>query len=787
MARFLSNSITHIHPVQGMCDCLTPREGFRVKPRFISVAVASCFLAGAAFANPTGPSVVNGNATIVRNGNLLQITNTPNAILNWQSFSIGANEITRFVQQSASSAVLNRVVTQSPSTILGTLQSNGRVFIVNPNGILFGAGAKVDLAGLVATTLGLSDADFLAGRMRLADGLGASVVNHGNITTGAGGNVYLVGSAVTNNGIITSPQGEVILAAGNRVELVNPGTPNLRVEIAAADNQAINLGQILSDAGRVGIYAGLINNAGSIRADGAVSEGGRILLKATKSATLGSTSVLSAQGQGGGEIKVLAGERVQVAGRLDASAPSGGDGGFIETSASKVHVDSDTIVTTTARQGKTGTWLIDPTDYLIQFSGGDISGAVLGSNLDSNNIVITSDQGTVQTAGNGDILVFDQITWTAPNSLTLLAKRNVELTSSISGGGDLVFLAGWNGDLQSPAVTSGIGDITSSSNSVTTGGNVRLEAGRDIHLVSSVVRASNSALSGNRIAQLVAGRSINLTNPDGTTVEVMANAGQGGNGTVVLQAGTGSISLDGATIQADGGGTASVNGGAAGVALNAGSGITLNNSSVSAIGAGGISGGSGTATFVAGSGITISGSTVSASGGGASSGAGGDATVILSAGGDIALASSVRANSGAGNTAAGTAKIFLAFLTPAGTFSVNGVPGAIVDPSLGSEGFFVDELPAILDVNFLVTNPSVAPVVPSPPTVTPNVPSPTVTPNVPSPSVTPSAPGSSDAPAFNDVLVATMNQQASVLTDLLKVAEIGVTDQNSQKKLSVCN
>jgi hypothetical protein len=67
------------------------------------------------------------------------------------------------------------------------------------------------------------------------------------------------------------------------------------------------------------------------------------------------------------------------------------------------------------------------------------------------------------------------------------------------------------------------------------------------------------------------------------------------------------------------------------------------------------------------------------------------------------------------------------------------------------------------------------------------VPSPTVTPNVPSPSVTPSAPGSSDAPAFNDVLVATMNQQASVLTDLLKVAEIGVTDQNSQKKLSVCN
>jgi len=653
-----------------------------VKPRLISVAIAACFLAGAAFANPTGPSVVNGSATIVQNGNLLQITNTPNAILNWQSFSIGANEITRFVQQSASSAVLNRVVTQSPSTILGTLQSNGRVFIVNPNGILFGAGAKVDLAGLVATTLSLSDADFLAGRMRFADGLGASVVNQGNITTRAGGNVYLIGSAVTNSGIITSPHGEVMLAAGNRVELVNPGTPNLRVEIAAADNQAINLGQILSDAGRVGIYAGLINNYGSIRADGAVSEGGRILLRATKSATLESTSVLSAQGQGGGRIDVLAGDSVQVAGRLDASAPHGGDGGFIETSAKKVHVDAGSVITTTALKGRTGTWLIDPNDFVIAVQGGDITGAELSGNLSTTSVIITSDFISLTPVpdpnGFGDILVNDSVTWTTPTSLTLLAKRNVELGNRISGGGDLVFLAGWNGDLNSPVVTSGIGDITSSLNSVTTGGNVFFEAGRDIRLVSSVAGAGSGALSGNRIAQLVAG---------------------------------GSISLDGATIMADGGGSASVIGGAAGVTLNAGGGIALNNSTVSAVGAGGLSGGSGTATFVAGSGITISGSTVSARGGGGSSGAGGNATVTLSAGGDIALASSVNANSEAGRTAAGTAQIILKFLTPTGNFSVNGVPGAIVDTSSGrsGEGFFVDDLRAILGVNVFVTIPSVPP------------------------------------------------------------------------------
>ena len=176
--------------------------------KLITMAVAACFASGPALANPTGPTVVNGTVNIQQTGNLLQITNSPSSIINWQSFSIGANEITRFLQQSNSSAVLNRVTTQNPSSILGALQSNGRVFLINPSGILFGAGSQVDVAGMVASTLNLSDTDFLAGRMRFTDGLGAgSVVNQGNITTPAGGNVYLVGSAVTNSGLITSPQG----------------------------------------------------------------------------------------------------------------------------------------------------------------------------------------------------------------------------------------------------------------------------------------------------------------------------------------------------------------------------------------------------------------------------------------------------------------------------------------------------------------------------------------------------------------------------------------------------
>jgi hypothetical protein len=310
-------------------------------------------------------------------------------------------------------------------------------------------------------------------------------------------------------------------------------------------------------------------------------------------------------------------------------------------------------------------------------------------------------------------------------------------------------LAGWNGDLQSPLVTSGIGDITSSFDSIATKGNVRFEAGRDILLGASAVVAGIGAVDAlSKTAQLIAGRNISLTDPDGGA-SVQANGNNGSSASVILRATTGSITMEGSDVLAAGGAIASFNGGAAGVMLSAGSAITLNNSIVSAVGAAGINGGSSTATLSAGSGITISGSTVSASGGGASMGAGGNATVTLNSGGDISLASSVNALAGAGSPA-GTARIFLTFLTTTGNYFVNGVPGAIVDTSMGrvGEGFFVDGLPAILDVNLFVTK---------------------------------------GPPAFTDVLVATMNQQADVLADQLKAGDTGESKDKDKKKLPFCS
>lgn len=271
-------------------------------------------VSAAAHANPTAPVVVNGTATFSQAGNLLNVTNSPNAIINWGSFSIAAGELTRFIQQSSSSAVLNRVSGADPSSILGALQSNGRVFLLNPNGIVFGAGAQINVAGLVASTLALSDADFIAGRMRFTAVANAgTVVNQGAINAASGGQVYLVGSGVTNGGVITAPSGEIVLAAGNSVELVDPGTPNLRVEIVASDNEARNLEQIAAASGRVGIYAGLIRDGGSINADRAVSgSDGRIMLKAGGDMTLGEVNFSAA----GGTIIMQAGGNISISGTL---------------------------------------------------------------------------------------------------------------------------------------------------------------------------------------------------------------------------------------------------------------------------------------------------------------------------------------------------------------------------------------------------------------------------------------------------------------------------------------
>ena len=186
----------------------------------ISVSVlATCLsfgLSNQLQANPSGATVVHGSASFSQpNTNSLHITNTPGAIINWQQFGVGANEVTKFIQQSSSSAVLNRITGQNPSQILGSLQSNGRVFLINPNGIVFGRNSVIDTAGLIASTLNISNNDFINNKLRFEDlANSAEILNQGFIHTSNKGEVVLIAPTVTNEGSIDVEDGKILLAAG---------------------------------------------------------------------------------------------------------------------------------------------------------------------------------------------------------------------------------------------------------------------------------------------------------------------------------------------------------------------------------------------------------------------------------------------------------------------------------------------------------------------------------------------------------------------------------------------
>ncbi|WP_306482261.1 filamentous hemagglutinin N-terminal domain-containing protein [Limnobacter sp.] len=299
---------------------------FRRKAVALGVAMA---IASSTYANPTGMSVVAGQATAQTIGNLMQITNTPGAILNWQQFNIDVGQTTQFVQQNAASQVFNRVTGGDVSQILGTLQSNGQVFLINPAGVFFGQGAVVDTAGFLASTLAASDTDLLNGHLRFNDSAGTAgnIVNQGSLTTHSGGSIVLLAPSIENSGIIHA-DGEVLLAAGHSVTIVDMRHPTIGLTVASKDgDKAVNLGQIISK--NASLFSHLVKNSGVVEATGAqVGEGGVIRFIAQGDALVGGQVLAeSTQGQGG-EIDIT-GQRVAVLSGARISADGGTGGGTV--------------------------------------------------------------------------------------------------------------------------------------------------------------------------------------------------------------------------------------------------------------------------------------------------------------------------------------------------------------------------------------------------------------------------------------------------------------------------
>src|SRR5213593_2934699 len=319
---------------------------------------------GPAAGGPAGGTVVGGTATIQGQGGPAVIVNqsSSSAIINWNTFNIGVNERVRFNQPGASSVVLNRVTGGlGPSEILGTLTANGRVFLINRDGILFGPSSVVNTAGFLATTHDIRNADFMAGRynFNIPGRPDASIVNQGRITATSGGFAALVAPGVRNTGTITATIGTVALVSGNGFTLDLYG--DKLITLAVNDQIAANVidvatgrplkslvsneGKIRANGGRVELTAAaarvvvdsVINTSGVIKANSIGHRNGMIVLGAATGAskpagapaqTIKISGTLSAAGKKkgteGGTI-LVSGEHIKLANaRVDASGRAGG-------------------------------------------------------------------------------------------------------------------------------------------------------------------------------------------------------------------------------------------------------------------------------------------------------------------------------------------------------------------------------------------------------------------------------------------------------------------------------
>ena len=375
-----------------------------------------------AWAAPQGGKVVAGQANISHNGKITNINqSSQRAAINWQKFGVKADETVNFKQPNAQSITLNRVIGNEKSVINGVMNANGKVFLVNPHGTIIGKNAKINVGGLVASTADISNDDFMKGNYRFkGKGLG-EIENLGEITVPEGGVVALIAPIVKNKGKIKAEKASVLLASAQNFSITLPENEDFAYTIDKGTLEGLidNGGAILADGGLVVLTAegidavkkSVIRHSGLIQANTVLEKDGKILLLGDQSNS-----------------------KLELTGTLKAEAPVFGNGGFIETSASEVKIADTAKVSTKAKNGKTGEWLIDPADFTIAKTNGDMTGTAVSVALKDNNFTVFSSKGK-NSNGNGNINVDDTITWNN-NTLRLNADNSIYFNTTISATGN---------------------------------------------------------------------------------------------------------------------------------------------------------------------------------------------------------------------------------------------------------------------------------------------------------------------------------------------------------------
>ncbi len=464
-------------------------------------------------ANPSNPTVIHGTATINGLGtNTVNITNSPNAIINWQQFGIDAGELTHFNQATEASAVLNRVTGVDPTQILGLLTSNGKVFVINPNGLLVGQNARIDTAGFIGSTLNITDDDFLNGRLNFnGAGNSAELLNQGFIHTTGNGEIILVAPTVKNEGVLKTEGGNILLAAGESITINSLDNHDIQYQIQAPDNQVINLGQLITQGGSAQIFAGSIQHNGLIETQSKITTdaAGNIYLTAQDDISLEQSSTLT------------------------ASQTNGTAGDITVKTTGTIDTDNNALI------------------YH--------NGAITADGQYAGNVLLTADSmmssssisASGETAGNIAINLNKQFMATSAS--------NIEANSSNNQGGNIHIEA------DTSAFTSG--KISATGNS---GGNIHFLSQTKVTLAGATLDTSGENGGGNiRVGGGFQGNEQNITNAQETIVNASTNlkadaTTQGDGGTVVVWADnttaySGSITAKGGT-QSGNGGQAEVSG-----------------------------------------------------------------------------------------------------------------------------------------------------------------------------------------------------------------------------------
>ena len=465
---------------------------------------------------PTGGQVVAGQGHIASAGTTMTVTqNTASMAINWQRFSIGQGNTVNFVQPSTSAVALNRVLGSDVSVIQGALNANGKIFLINPNGVLFTPTAQVNVGSLVASTLNMSTNDFMAGNYRFEGASSNAITNQGNLTTANGGTVALIAAKIVNTGHITAPQGQVLMAAGSAVTLDLGGPVKIQVDEGTLNTLIEQGGGVRADGGLVYLTAkaagelasSVINHSGITEASSLTEKGGQIVLEADK-IQLAEGSRLAATGAtGGGEVLVGGGWQgsgtirhattvtMAQSATVDVSATRIGDGGTavlwsdihhplsqtraygtiwarggaengnggrIETSGHWLSV-LGLHTFTVAPQGHAGLWLLDP--FNITLSNGssgtpfsDTPGNDTYTSLVTSSILASD---IANALANGNVTI-----QTGGTTGDLEGNGNITVATSIAktAGGETTLTLKAHGNIIMESGTS----ITSTSNKLNT-------------------------------------------------------------------------------------------------------------------------------------------------------------------------------------------------------------------------------------------------------------------------------------------------------------------------------